>query len=1053
MSISPNNRGGTTILSVGRIFRNTLGKNFENSVYIYPCQKPSKDILILTINKIDQGVLTLKYSAGKDNYVEHTISTSHRKFLLYEYMLKKNCDPELNTCPLNIFISTSREFKNEFEGLEFEIAILQYNNNSNPTFIKPGSIRFDGVFPYQFTAQAAKNIKYQYYYTGIEKDQSCEIVIDFKRGNGIAVAKIVTFDEKDLRPEFDERVEMPKEGAVDLLKFDYFNKKFVISDEQTQKCVPGCEIFIGVYSVEESMYFNLNEYSILVRYDDTIVSLPVNEYVFGSLSRTEMEDEYDYFSTSIHKDTDRVIFDFNSELCAGYIKLGPLRPSKDDFDWYFDNSSTFFTIFESDKKLKGNKLQGQIFTVAISTKTLDGSYSSFYRYKVITPDRAMPTIIEVTTGHNELCSIDEDSDRCYFNIPVFSYDYLNSMYVYALNNDKNDADIEIYTRTIEMEKYEKMTPDEIKNVLPSESNNDKSSSAQFNKNLLYLSFDDNSIDKIIFVTVKSSHPGLVTFLSTFHSAPLRTSLHPNSYEMYYVSGGYNVSFNILGKNTYYIETVRVKGEGSVSNSKNGIETRLSSAYRDSQAMIIRPSNETVRLNVRGEVEKEDFVFYVYYKARSEEGNFDLLRYNTVNHVEYISTFFPLSYYIPVEDESNDVSINVRFSLIEYGKEDIGMGHLYDIDDFGDEQFDITGVVTNEVFIIERKKNKEASPEAGAIATLSYDPSLRLATIFFKKEDIINYTSSGKKYFYIALSPSRTNRHIYTKIACDVVAFPYANVRIPRNEYYYTRIKGGNMMLRLDKGDERDRYMDVEFAFGTEDVYSIAFNDNVNSEIKSENGKNKMRIDMSSSNSVIVNIKIKNETNIKDSAFVIKYDSYEEQSENNLYLPSNDIEFKKENGKFLASFKSIRFANGSLPINSTYSMRVYERAKISNDTNLNCIYPGVIPDRVYTVQSSEDEVTFEIKNYPEGEHYVNFIVSATGEKGNEFLSYETVNDFEDRRGNGGVLIFCLVIGLLLLVILALGIYRKVVHARYKSREEAFEYEQLSETQRMKNKNNK
>ena len=106
-----------------------------------------------------------------------------------------------------------------------------------------------------------------------------------------------------------------------------------------------------------------------------------------------------------------------------------------------------------------------------------------------------------------------------------------------------------------------------------------------------------------------------------------------------------------------------------------------------------------------------------------------------------------------------------------------------------------------------------------------------------------------------------------------------------------------------------------------------------------------------------------------------------------------------------------------------------------------------------MQSSEDEVTFEVKNYPEGEHYVNFIVSATGEKGNEFLSYETVNDFEDRRGNGGVLIFCLVIGLLLLVILALGMYRKVVHARYKRREEAFEYEQLSEMQRMKNKNNK
>ena len=1050
MSISPNNRGGTTILSVGRIFRNTLGKNFENSVYIYPCQKPTKDILILTINKLDQGVLTLKYSAGKDNYVEHTISTSHRKFLLYEYMLKKNCDPELGTCPLNIFISTSREFKNELEGLEFEIAILQYNNNSNPTFIKPGSIRFDGVFPYQFTTQAAKNIKYQYYYTGIEKDQSCEIVIDFKRGNGIAVAKMVTFDETDLRPEFDERVEMPKEGAVGLLEFDYFNKKFVISEKQTQKCVPGCEIFIGVYSVEESMYFNLNEYSILVRYDDTIVSLPVNEYVFGSLSNTEMEDEYDYFSTSIHKDTDRVIFDFNSELCAGYIKLGPLKPSKDDFDWYFDNSSTFFTIFESDPKLKGNKLQGQIFTVAISTKTLDGSYSSFYRYKVVTPDRAMPTIIEVTTGHNELCSIDDTGDRCYFNIPVFSYDYLNSMYLYALNNDKVGAEIEIFTRTIEMEKYEKMSPEEIKNILPSESNNDKSSSAQFDKRRLYLSFDDNSIDKMIFVTIKSSDPGVITFLSTFHYAPLRTSLHPNSYEMYYVVGSYSVDFNILGKNTYYIETVRVKGEGSVSNSKNGIVTRLSSS-RDSQAMIIKPSNETVQLSVRGENEKEDFVFYVYYKARSEEGNFDLLRYNTVNHVEYIRNFFPVSYYIPVEDESNDVAINVHFSSIEYGKEDIGMGHLYDIDDFGNERFDITGVVTNEVFIIERKKNKEASPEAGAIASLSYDPSLRLARIFFRKEDIENYTSNGKKYFYIAITPSKTNRHIYTRVTSAVSAFPLTNIKVPRNEYYYTNIKG-DVMMRLDKGDERHRYMDVEYAFGTSELYSITVDGNT--EIKSENGKNKMRIDMSATDSVIVNIKVKNETNIKDSAFVIKYDSYPEQSENNLYIPSQDIEFKKENGKVLASLKSLRFSNGSLPINSTYSMRVYERAKISNDTNLNSIYPGIIPDRVYSLQSSEDDVTFEIKNYPEGEHYVNFIVSAKGEKGNELLAYETISDFETNGGRewglGGVFVFCLVVGLIVLLGLALMMYRKVVHARYKRREEAFEYQQLSEMQRMRGK---
>lgn len=644
------------------------------------------------------------------------------------------------------------------------------------------------------------------------------------------------------------------------------------------------------------------------------------------------------------------------------------------------------------------------------------------------------------------------------------------MYLFALNNDKIGADIEIYTKTVEMEKYEKMTPEEIKLILPTESNNDKSSSEQFNKSRLYLSFDDNSIDKMIFVTVKSSHPGVITFLSTFHYAPLRTSLHPNSYEMYYVIGTYNVDFNIIGKNTYYIETVRVKGEGSVSNSKNGLITHLSSSSHERQAMIIKPSNETVTLSVKGDKENEDFVFYVYYKARSEEGNFDLLRYNTINHVEYISDFFPLSYYIPVEDKSNDLSINVHFSLIEYGKEDNGMGHLYDIDDFGDERFDIIGVVTNEIFIIERKKNKEASPEAGAIGSLSYDPSLRLAKIFFRKEDIQNYTSNGKKYFYIALSPSKTNRHIYKKVTSDIVAFPHSNLTIPRNEYYYTNIKGENIMIKLDKGDEKHKFMEIEFAFSINDIYSITLNgikkeDNVNeiennkntTEItknKFENGKNKLQIDMSSSDSVIVNINVKNETNIKDSGFVIKYNSYQNQNDNSLYIPSNFIDFKKENGKVFASLKSIRFMNGSLPINSTYSMRIYERTKISNDTNLNSIYPGIIPDRVYTVQSNEDDVTFEIKNYPEGEHFINCIVNAKGENGNELLSYETINDFEPNNGRnlgfGGILVFSLVIGLLLLIMFALIMYRKVVHARYKQREEAFEYHQLSEMQRMKNK---
>ena len=64
-------------------------------------------------------------------------------------------------------------------------------------------------------------------------------------------------------------------------------------------------------------------------------------------------------------------------------------------------------------------------------------------------------------------------------------------------------------------------------------------------------------------------------------------------------------------------------------------------------------------------------------------------------MEYVNNFFPVSYYIPVEEEDKDIIINVSFPFLDCQEKET--------EDLGDERFDIVGVVTNEIFIIERKK--------------------------------------------------------------------------------------------------------------------------------------------------------------------------------------------------------------------------------------------------------------------------------------------------------------------------------------------------------------
>ena len=89
-------------LTLGRVFSHNLN-NFNTSIkFIYNHSYSTKEILILSVSKHDEGNLHLSYSIGEKEPITKTISTSHRKFLFHESEIVKGCINYPSNCPIII---------------------------------------------------------------------------------------------------------------------------------------------------------------------------------------------------------------------------------------------------------------------------------------------------------------------------------------------------------------------------------------------------------------------------------------------------------------------------------------------------------------------------------------------------------------------------------------------------------------------------------------------------------------------------------------------------------------------------------------------------------------------------------------------------------------------------------------------------------------------------------------------------------------------------------------------------------------------------------------
>ena len=952
------------LLIEGMVHSFRINKNIGKLVFRFPFYlKHSNENLFIFFNKKNMGELTLRYylyeieNAGKEK--EYTISSIvDKRYMIPNQEMTNIC--ELGTiCWLCVIIENNDSFT---EDIPFDIQLL--SSHLVPTYLPFGQMKLDVVYALQS----------RYYYSTVNKGQSGEIVVNFKRGGCNGVAKLVPLGTKEENPNWNQRIHLPDNNTKNqkgIIQYDSFNKKFVFTEKDSEICDNGCEIYIGIFSTDLSMFIGtpIYEYSIFIRIEDTVVNIFPDEHVFGSLSRTEKENEFDYFAITVNHNTNEIVFRLNSALCGVYINYGSSMPTPEHFDWYYNGNNPYLKISSHERRINENTLFGKRFTIAISAKFLDGEYDAFYDLKITTPILDLPPIIIANSAQNEQCEIDEYTDRCYFIIPKYLYDFIYKIFLYAILEKENSSSLEMYANIIEMKLFDNFKTKQILDNIPSESHYQFSSKGLFKSNYLTVDYYGFIADSYLLVAVKSPIKGTITLLTSYHSTSNIASLKPNTKEMFYLNPGQIVNFNIIGDQVYYIEVNHIQGNGLVKllNKNESMITNedyisIGDNMKKSIGMVIKSKKVDVFLNIKAR--ENIFVFYISFFSRSRLENLDKIMLGRNNYIVYEQKYFeqamfPLNYYINLSEKEID-NIEVNFSIRCNNQ-------------ICSSFIDISGALTTETFILQRKRNKEALPEAiELLSDVSYNEGLGIGYFRLNRNNYGFIT--GNQVLFFSLNVNKDYQ--CEKIAINIIAVSEKKKSIPSNKLYISK---NNIPLLLHKNDYDDIYFDIFFSAQNNNM-SLLFNCQNNSNMKYNEtesiGGKRYVIELINEIELLVSFN-------GISSFGIYYSTYKEKKAISFYIEDPTIKYNQKENSTYFLLSPVVSNNIISNIDIRYTLRVYENYQFKDNDNIESIYNDYHTNQIfYNISNSSSNILFKVDNLNMKESIINAFAMINTQYNNE-----------------------------------------------------------------------
>ena len=427
------------------------------------------------------------------------------------------------------------------------------------------------------------------------------------------------------------------------------------------------------------------------------IEIPINQIIFGTIPFIEKTLIYDYYTFIIPKDSDDILFEFESNICTLLVNINENKPNIEHYNFKFEpRGRKVFKIqkkdFNSTETLKGKKI-----TLGITADDFNSVTMARYNLKIRVPEKKYKELIEINSDQKSLCNKIE----CFFKININDYDLVTSMFVYSFLNETSEINIfgNIYT----LEEFNSMSKDDIENNLPDEDKSQFKSTSKFNQELLEI-VDDFKLfetNAIIIISVKSSKKGLLTFLSTFRKYEDESSseIYPNpaGEQLFEIFQLQSINLKFPSDQNYVISLKILDGKGSY-----GFKNEESFIFNNIGEDIKLFNNNKEKILIINAHEQKDFSIrlkvMVSYKIKSLTNNFDFLKLGTSKEISYNNINndnFNLEIYSNIENEEENYFITFNFWSFEKLNNDSS------IDDFI-----ILGGIFDDNFINEKIKKKE-----------------------------------------------------------------------------------------------------------------------------------------------------------------------------------------------------------------------------------------------------------------------------------------------------------------------------------------------------------
>ena len=916
---------------------------------------------------------------------------SNKKYLIFHSNELLNECKDIQICPLKVLIKLKSEIK-ENQNTELEIEFLSLNNI--PIYLRKDEVKYNAIL--SDSNNQLSNSKYLYYYQDINflNNTFQYIFINFKRGFGSAIAKIIPKEIIESHSNWNNRIKLPIKNSDNLtyyIPYDENNQMFKISENETKYCINyNCELYIGIYSNENEDKIKLNEFSI---HTGNYTSLKENELLYFSIEKEHLEQRVTFI---VEKESDVVYINFNSDMCR--MTIVSTYNAKAKF-WKIDSSIQLFPIYANDTQFNLKSLKGLVFSLRVKTENnLNGICKFSIKYFI--PEQNYPEIYMVNTNVASIGKFN-NNNISYFIIPCFNIHNINNLTIYVLNdNNIFSNDFEIYINKMNLEDYYKLDSNEIKKQMPSKINNQLSSSKQFNTDYLILNNINNEIVDIVFlVSVENKNQikcnSVFYLLTRFDDIKEKVIIEYGIYELIKIKPNKKIILD-LGKSNknYFVEFNLIEGNVLLENSKFEIEN-LNLMNNKIYGLFINPSNEEYYTLIN---KNNDYsLVYVKYIENEYKNTINEISYNKKNCFLYKNKYskikFPISFYAKIDNtilnKGNDLQLTIQF-----------INDKQNIDNF---TF-ISGLVDID-YINKLKYSNEKIIRQNISSELIYQKGLKEVRFIFNNSIIKNNILENNIIFISLIN----EKDLYNNIMIEINILPI-NLKngdiiiLPSDNYYFSNFYE-KTILKLKKNNRLDKSMFIEFLYSCKDNIIISINPENTNINYYKNNSDLIQREIIKNGKSYIELNIDKFPNIKYIEFVLLIKQtnsklLKEENKNNFYIiryqidknisfniPEMKIKYSKENSMFSVS-KILNKKN--IVKDAVYEMNLYLEKEIKDKKDIISFYSFIIPKYKFNpTQFSENEVFFKVNNsiIHNQNVFISIIVTANYNNEQEILQYE------------------------------------------------------------------